>query len=188
MKKSKLRQEMKQKLAGLDKPLYEDKSFKIAQYLFKEPCWMKANTIGVTISNRPEVDTYQIIRKAWELGKRVVVPKCDAKTKTMTFRELESFAQLERVFFGLYEPIEDCTNEMNINEIDLLIIPGLAYTLKGYRIGFGGGYYDRFLEKYHGFTLSLAFDDQIVSDLPIEEHDLPVAKIITNREVIDINE
>jgi 5-formyltetrahydrofolate cyclo-ligase len=188
MEKGKLREDMKQKLAALAKPLYEDKSFKIAQNLFKEPNWIEANTIGVTISVCPEVDTYQIIRKAWEQGKKVVVPKCDTGTRKMIFRELQNFSQLETVYFGLYEPIEQLTRKIDIDEIDLLIIPGLAYTRKGYRIGFGGGYYDRFLEDYHGPTLSLAFDDQIVSELPIENHDLPVAKIITNREVIDIND
>jgi 5-formyltetrahydrofolate cyclo-ligase len=187
LEKKALRQQLKKKLSQLEKPDYEDLSFQIAQKLFHDEDWLNAHTVGITISNPPEVDTYQIIRKAWELGKTVVVPKCDPKHKRLHFRTLDRFSQLESVFFGLYEPIEAETDEVMSGEIDLLIVPGLAFTKDGYRLGFGGGYYDRFLTQYHGRTISLAFDLQIVACLPIEPHDLPVAKIITNVGVIDTN-
>ena len=70
------------------------------------------------------------------------------------------------------------------SQIDLLIVPGLAYTQAGYRLGFGGGYYDRFLRDYDGKTISLAFNCQMIPQIDLEEHDLPVSKIITNTEVI----
>jgi 5-formyltetrahydrofolate cyclo-ligase len=184
MDKKQLRQEMKERLSLLKKPQYEDKSYRIAQTLFRDSDWKNADTIGITISNPPEVDTYQIIRKAWELGKTVVVPKCNSSEKQLGFRKLDRFSQLESVFFGLYEPNELLTNEVHADKIDLLIVPGLAFNKKGYRLGFGGGYYDRFLMNYHGVKISLAFDSQIVSSLPIEAHDLPVTKIITDDEVI----
>lgn len=186
MIKQQLRQEMKNQLACITKPLYEEQSYLIAQRLYQQPEWIDATTVGITISNPPEVDTYQIIKKAWELGKRVVVPKCDPKTKQLHFRQLDRFSQLETVFFGLYEPITALTSELKTNEIDLLIVPGLAFTKEGYRLGFGGGYYDRLLMDYQGMVLSLAFDIQIVPNLPIEGHDLPVAKIITDLEVVEV--
>lgn len=185
MEKTKLRQDMKEKLAAIRKPLYEEKSYKIAQNLFKDSSWLNANIIGVTISNPPEVDTYQIIRKAWELGKTVVVPKCHPRKRQLRFRVLEKFSQLEKVFFGLYEPIESTTSEVESSDIDLLIVPGLAFTKEGYRLGFGGGYYDRYLKDYHGDILSIAFDIQIVPAFRVEKHDLPVQKIITDHEVIN---
>ncbi|MGJ7921369.1 5-formyltetrahydrofolate cyclo-ligase [Neobacillus sp. LXY-4] len=184
MDKKQLRQEMKQKLALLNKPNYEEKSYLIAQRLYQDSDWITAKTVGITVSNPPEVDTYQIIRKAWEQGKTVVVPKCEPKTKLLQFRKLDRFSQLESVFFGLYEPIESVTDEVTVDEIDLLIVPGLAFLEKGYRLGFGGGYYDRFLKDYQGNKLSLAFDLQLVEHLPIETHDQPVPKIITDRQVI----
>ncbi len=147
MNKKQLRQDMREKLSSIQKPIYEDKSYKIAQKLFEEPSWTKAETVGITLSNPPEVDTYQIIRKAWELGKTVVVPKCDPKTKKLNFRCLEHFSQLESVFFGLYEPIESTTRKVNDAEIDLLIVPGLIYYKERLPVGFGGGYYDRFLSE-----------------------------------------
>lgn len=182
--KHSLRKIIKDSLSELTRPLYEDYSYKIATRLFDDDDWKQANVIGITISKRPEVDTYQIIRKAWEQGKQVVVPKCNPKEKKLVFRTLKEFSQLESVFYGLYEPIEDQTAKVEADDIDLLIVPGLAYTKTGYRVGFGGGYYDRFLTAYSGKTLSMAFENQIVEQFQVETHDLPVSKIITNVEVI----
>jgi 5-formyltetrahydrofolate cyclo-ligase len=183
--KSELRQEIKEKLSALSKPLYEHWSLAIARALYETKEWNEAAVIGLTISKAPEVDTYQIIRKAWELGKTVVIPKCNPKDKSMTFRTLTSFTQLESVYFGLYEPIEKETKETVSSEIDLLIVPGVAYNLQGYRVGFGGGYYDRYLSAYTGKTASLAFTPQINENLPVEQHDLPVSKLITEKGIIE---
>ncbi|MDF2855534.1 MAG: hypothetical protein K0Q87_1385 [Neobacillus sp.] len=179
-----IRKQMKEKLDELSKPLYEDYSYRISKALFEDIDWKQANVIGITVSKQPEVDTYQIIRKAWELGKQVVVPKCIPSKKQLTFRTLTEFSQLESVFFGLLEPNEALTAETSSKDIDLLIVPGLAYTTKGYRLGFGGGYYDRFLSDYTGKTLSLAFHFQVIPQFTIEKHDLPVSKIITDIEVM----
>ncbi|WP_174734124.1 5-formyltetrahydrofolate cyclo-ligase [Mesobacillus harenae] len=178
-KKQLIRQEMKQQLAQLARPEYEDKSYQIATSLYQDVLWKKAKTIGITISRPPEVDTMQIIRKGWEEGKRVVVPKCFPKDKKMTFRTLSRFSELESVYYGLFEPIETQTEEVVPEQIDLIVVPGLAFTMEGFRLGFGGGYYDRYLSHFKGDTIALAFLEQIRPDLPIEPHDIPVAKIIS---------
>ncbi len=174
-----VRKEVMARLAKLEKPEYEHLSYQIASKLYKDPLWKEAKTIGITISRFPEVDTYQIIRKAWEEGKRVAIPKCLPENRDMEFRNLIKFNQLESVYSGLLEPIEAETEKVLMNDIDLLIVPGLAYTNEGYRLGFGGGYYDRYLLRFKGETVSLAFDSQMVSSLPVESHDLPIGKIIT---------
>ncbi|MFD2446060.1 5-formyltetrahydrofolate cyclo-ligase [Bacillus sp. CGMCC 1.16607] len=180
MNKKEYRIQVLNDLKKLSKPEHEQYSYEIACRLFEEPLWKEARMIGVTISNHPEVDTYQIIRKAWELNKIVVVPKCHPKEKQMSFHKISQFTQLETVYYGLFEPIINKTEKVEADQIDLLIVPGLAYNLQGYRLGFGGGYYDRFLTKYKGNTISIAFSIQLKDDLPIEEHDIPVSKIITN--------
>ncbi|MEH7414133.1 5-formyltetrahydrofolate cyclo-ligase [Neobacillus drentensis] len=182
--KNLIRKQVKETLSTLSRPLYEHYSFKIASTLYTDVDWEKAKTIGIYVSRQPEVDTYQIIRKAWEQGKQVVIPKCSPKDKGLAFRTLTDFSQLESIYYGLLEPIETLTTEINAEEIDLIIVPGLAYTRTGYRLGFGGGFYDRFLSEYPGKTLSLAFNQQIIPNFPIEDHDIPVSKIITNEEVI----
>lgn len=182
--KQEVRKHVKGLLSNLSETLYEGYSDKIASRLFEDEDWFNAEVIGITVSRQPEVDTYPIIRKAWQQGKKVVVPKCNTKEKALTFRTLKDFSQLETVFYGLCEPIEDLTTQVEANQIDLMIVPGLAYTREGYRLGFGGGYYDRFLKNYTGKTISLAFSEQIISQFPIEEHDIPVSKIITYCETI----
>lgn len=182
--KKNLRKRIQDKLSTITKQDYEHYSYMIAKKLYEETLWQEATTIGITVSKMPEVDTYQIIRKAWDEGKKVVIPKCSPKNKTMEFRTLTAFNQLESVYYGLLEPKPGMTEGVTPDEIDLLIVPGLAYTRRRFRLGFGGGYYDRFLKMYNGRTISLAFHMQLVEDIPVEEHDLPVEKIITDRESI----
>ncbi|MBP2243370.1 5-formyltetrahydrofolate cyclo-ligase [Cytobacillus eiseniae] len=186
--KKELRKQIMESLGKIEKTVYEQDSYEIAESLYQDVKWKSAKTIGITISKFPEVDTYQIIRKAWEEGKRVAVPKCLPKEKSMVFRTLTRFDQLESVYYGLLEPKVECTEEVQANEIDLLIVPGLAYTIDGYRVGFGGGYYDRYLTKYDGYTVSLAFQSQLVSHLPIEDHDLAVKKVISTNKIESLDE
>lgn len=184
MEKKQLRIQLRESLSNLSKPRYEELTSQITSQLYQDEDWKQSNIIGITISKFPEVDTYQIIRKAWELGKTVAVPKCYPKEKRMSFWIISDFSQLESVFYGLLEPIEEKTKLINHEDIDLLIVPGLGYTKEGYRIGFGGGYYDRYLKDYSGKTISLAFQLQIIPAFKTEYFDIPVAKIITNDEVI----
>ncbi|RSD27444.1 5-formyltetrahydrofolate cyclo-ligase [Mesobacillus subterraneus] len=186
--KKELRNSVKAKLSELSLPLYEDFSYQVAQQLFQDEDWQKASTIAVTVSKAPEVDTLQIIRKGWEQGKRMVVPKCEPKSRGLDFRELKRFSQLESVYYGLYEPIVSETHQIKPEDIDLVIVPGLAFSKNGFRLGFGGGYYDRFLANYQGNTVSLAFKEQLLPDIPIESHDIPVSKIISSEGVILIGD
>jgi 5-formyltetrahydrofolate cyclo-ligase len=185
MDKKHLRTLIKQRLAEMHEETYRLYSREIHQQLFSLHSWQTAKTIAVTISNGREVDTTNIIERAWQDKKRIVVPKCDPKTNTMEFRRIISFDQLERVFFGLLEPKVLETEKVSPHQIDLMIIPGICYDRSGYRIGYGGGYFDRYLTHYKNNTLSLAFSTQIVDKVPTEPHDLPVSTIITECEVIN---
>ena len=186
--KKDLRKSMKAKLAELSLPEYEDLSYGVAQQLYQTDVWMEASTIAITVSKAPEVDTFQIIRKGWEQGKRMVVPKCEPKSRKLNFRELKRFSELETVYYGLLEPITTETESVSADEIDLVVVPGLAFSKGGYRLGFGGGYYDRFLANYQGNTVSLAFKDQIVPEVPVESHDIPVQKIVSSEGVMIIGD
>ncbi|GIN85480.1 5-formyltetrahydrofolate cyclo-ligase [Heyndrickxia sporothermodurans] len=179
MDKKQLRIQLKQQLSSIDHCTYEQLSYLISKNLFDLKQFKEAKTIGITVSRFPEVDTWQLIRKCWDQGKRVAVPKCLPKTKEMVFKEITSFTQLETVYYGLYEPIQEKTIEIKKSELDLIIVPGMAFTVEGYRLGFGGGYYDRYLQNYEGTKISLAFERQIQNVLPIENHDISVNFIVT---------
>ncbi|MBP3039592.1 5-formyltetrahydrofolate cyclo-ligase [Bacillaceae bacterium Marseille-Q3522] len=182
--KSLARLQMKKRLAQISDVVYEEKSAKIANLLCKQQLWHDAAAIAVTISIKPEVNTFGIIRKAWEQHKTVVIPKCYPKERRMEFRSFTAFNQLETVYAGLFEPIIAKTISVPAENINLVIVPGLAFTEEGYRLGFGGGYYDFFLENYQGDTIALAFDMQIISSIPLESHDQPVQHIITEQRII----
>lgn len=184
MDKQILRKEMSDLLHSMDRIKYEHGSYLIANCLMKTSEWKNATTIGITMSHFPEVDTWQLMRAGWSQGKRMVVPKCLPSTKEMIFKEITSFDQLEMVYMNLCEPKRERKITLS-NEIDLLIVPGLAFNYQGLRVGFGGGYYDRYLENFRGKTISLAFTEQIVESLPHENHDIPVKKVITDQEIIN---
>ncbi|WP_057911735.1 5-formyltetrahydrofolate cyclo-ligase [Peribacillus muralis] len=181
--KKKLRQQIKDRLMKLTKEEHEEHSNKIAENLFSLEEWQKAKTIGITISIHPEVSTLRIIEQAWREGKKVAVPKCDPHQKSMEFKKISSFDELESVYHGLLEPVAN-TAKATKDELDVLIVPGLAFTIEGFRLGFGGGYYDRFLPGYKGATLALAYELQLVEELPIDVHDIAVGKLITPTKIL----
>ncbi|MEF7656969.1 5-formyltetrahydrofolate cyclo-ligase [Bacillus sp. ZJS3] len=179
--KLRLRKQIIEHMNSLSKERYTTLSEQIAFSLYEQKEWAEAKTIGITLSMENEVNTYPIIEKAWKEGKRVVVPKCNKETRTMSFRKISNFDQLETVYMNLREPIPALTEEVNADEIDLQIVPGVAYTERGERIGYGGGYYDRYLVHYKGKTLSLAYSFQMVEHIPVEPFDKNVEKIITEK-------
>ncbi|MCU5173173.1 5-formyltetrahydrofolate cyclo-ligase [Bacillus paranthracis] len=179
--KLRLRKQIIEHMNSLSKERYTTLSEQIAFSLYVQKEWAEAKTIGITLSMENEVNTYPIIEKAWEEGKKVVVPKCNKETRTMSFRQISNFDQLETVYMNLREPIPALTEEVNADEIDLQIVPGVAYTERGERIGYGGGYYDRYLMHYKGKTLSLAYSFQMVDHIPIEPFDKNIEKIITEK-------
>lgn len=158
---------------------YRKKSEKVIDGLMADPAFLAAETIGMTISAFPEVDTFDLMEKCWAAGKKVAAPKCHPASRGMDFRIIEHMDQLEVVYMRLKEPIVAKTDYIKPADIDLLIVPGVVFSKQGYRIGFGGGYYDRFLAGYQGVTRSLAFDCQIAASIPVEAHDLPVQGIYT---------
>lgn len=163
---------------------YCNRSRQLGKRLLDEPAINKAQTIAITLSNRPEIDTIYIIEALWKMDKRVVVPKCSPADRSMQFYEIESFAQTERAYKNILEPIPEMTELVEKKNIDLIVVPGVVFDRQGYRIGFGGGYYDRYLADFEGERISLAFDVQLIEAVPRESHDLPVHILITETERI----
>ncbi|WP_342598393.1 5-formyltetrahydrofolate cyclo-ligase [Psychrobacillus sp. FSL H8-0483] len=184
MTKKEERDKMKAHLSSLKEELYRTYSKEIEQNFLMEETVVNASIIGITISSFPEVNTEGIIQSLWKQGKTVVVPKCTPKDRSMTFYKIESYKQLETVYMQLLEPNPNVTSAVAPSEIDLLVVPGIVYSKTGFRIGYGGGYFDRFLANFNGNTISLAFDFQVVEVVEHEIFDLPIDKIITNNAII----
>ncbi|MGJ9456972.1 5-formyltetrahydrofolate cyclo-ligase [Oceanobacillus sp. CF4.6] len=160
---------------------------KLKQQLLLSSLWKEATTIGVTMAQGFEWSTKPIIEAAWEQNKTICIPKCYPKQKELIFYELKSFEQLEVVYYNLLEPKPDISKKVKKNSMDLLLVPGLLFDRDGYRIGFGGGYYDRFLKDYANTSVSLCSSDQLVDHVPAENFDIPVNYIITEKEIMSIS-
>lgn len=156
--------------------------------LFASSLWKKAKIIGLTLSQDLEWDTRTLVQRAWEEEKRVCVPKSIHRTRELHFYEIVTFDQVEKGYYDIEEPIIEKAKRVEKEEIDTLIVPGVVFNRQGYRIGFGGGYYDRFLQDYQGLTLSLVHTNQMIEELPIESHDIPVQYIITEQGVLSCRE
>lgn len=126
-----------------------------------------------------EVITRYIIEEAWKAGKEVAVPKVVGKD--MVFYRLTDFSQLEPGYYGIPEPAR---GEIVEWEDALMVMPGVAFDIKNNRVGYGGGFYDRFLEKHPGIVrLAIAFDFQILDRVPTEPTDICPQIIVTESNV-----
>ncbi|MBB4825722.1 5-formyltetrahydrofolate cyclo-ligase [Sporosarcina luteola] len=184
MGKSLARKQIISILKGMGQEEHAKKSSAICKRLLASELFLHARTIGITLSRYPEVDTRPIIEAAWNEGKHIVVPRCLPATREMDFREITSFDCLETVYMDLKEPIVQQTKAVGREEIDLLIVPGVVFSDDGYRIGFGGGYYDRYLDCFTGERIALAFVCQTGKEIPVEPHDIPVNVIFTEEGII----
>ncbi|OIJ22181.1 5-formyltetrahydrofolate cyclo-ligase [Anaerobacillus alkalidiazotrophicus] len=180
MKKTYLRNKVKKCLQEMSNADYVELSSTIKKRFITSEEWKSSKTIGITISTQREVDTKSIIEEGWRQNKRIVVPKCFPKEKELKFYEINSFTDLEESFYALKEPITTKTTFVAKENIDLLVVPGVVFDTRGYRIGYGGGYYDRYLINYKNKKISLAFHFQIINEVPNEHHDIAVDKIICN--------
>ncbi|SDN07966.1 5-formyltetrahydrofolate cyclo-ligase [Sediminibacillus halophilus] len=184
MKKSEWRTKAKQLLEDMPAERREMIEAKLAAHLFDSVYWKKAKTIALTVSQRHEWDTRVIIEKAWKEKKNVCVPKCYPKVPEIVFYHLSSYDQLECVYIDLLEPNPDAAKSISKQEIDLIIVPGLLFDLQGYRVGYGGGYYDRFLSDFSNPTLALTSNEQLIDEVPRDAYDIAVDHIITETGLI----
>jgi 5-formyltetrahydrofolate cyclo-ligase len=154
---------------------------KFLNHLTASNLWKEANTVGITIAKGFEWDTKQIIEAGWEAQKTIAVPKCSPKEKRLTFYQLKNYSQLEVVYYNLLEPKPEVSIKVNKRDIDVLIVPGLLFDRQGYRIGFGGGFYDRFLTDFSNTTISMLHTSQLAKRIPKEDHDIPVQFLLTEK-------
>ena len=142
--------------------------------------FINAKMIFIYISFGKEVDTHNIIEHAVASGKEVCVPRVISRLKGMRALKINSLDELELSNYGILEP-KDNSEEVSVENMDLAVIPGLAFDLQGGRIGYGGGFYDRFFSNadINIKKIALAYEFQILEGIPLEDHDIAIDGIIT---------
>ncbi|SER21314.1 5-formyltetrahydrofolate cyclo-ligase [Piscibacillus halophilus] len=155
----------------------------ISNRLYQTHWWKNSDVIALTIARDIELDTLPIIEEGWKQGKQIVIPKCYPDNHLMNFYLFTNQHELENVYLDLYEPKEDPKKLVQPNQIDLIIVPGLLFDFQGFRIGYGGGYYDRYLANYPHSKISLAMEQQLVKHVPHDQYDLPVDAVISEKNI-----
>lgn len=178
----------KQTIASLKSLLSEERltqEKEIYESLVKLALWQEAKKIAITIPMNFEFNLDPLVTEARNHKKQLFLPIMQAD-KSLNFVLWDEDTLMQETSFGVKQPIErEHSPVIELDQLDLIIVPGLAYSKNGDRVGFGGGYYDRTLANYKGKTLSLAYACQIFPKAiwPIEETDRHIDLIISNRGV-----
>ena len=186
MSKNEIRNHIRQQRRNQSPSIIQRKSKAIWVSLSSIQEFNRADTIAfyVSIAREREVDTTTMIEESLSLGKRICIPKV-VKNNALRFIEIRSMKDLNKGSFGILEPAGG--SRILPQAIDLVIVPGVAFDKSGNRLGFGKGYYDKFLSKLEDGTpiIALAFDFQIVDGISSSKNDVKVHKIITETRIIE---
>lgn len=175
--KREIRKQIRKIRSQIEPEEWQAKTDAIRERVVSNDLFREATDILCYINMENEVGTRQIIEEAWRLGKNVWVPKTLADG-SMEFYCIHSFSELDSGAFGVMEP--DGKGECAELDYGLMIVPGVAFDLDGNRIGYGKGFYDRYISRYpHLDTMGLAFDIQLLEQLPAEECDRSLDMVIT---------
>ena len=193
-KKRKIRQEFLKKRNNLSRDEIKSKSEKIEKELFSLPEFQRAKTVMFYVSFRSEVETEKMTRNTLKLKKKIVIPVVHGeKIVVSEIKNLKK--ELTKGSFGIKEPKKEFRRRVNQKEIDLVVVPGVVFDKRGGRLGYGRGYYDRFLRSksiksrmsrsHQCALIGLAFDLQIARKIPLVKGDMKVDKIVTESGIVD---
>jgi len=183
--KKEIRKEILQKRDSInerDRKLMDEEIF---NRLVNSDEYKKAKSIFAFVSFKSEVNTHKFIEYALSQGKTIGVPKIRKKEEGMEVFKIHSLSDLESGYFGVMEPIESC-EKINKDNIDFILMPGAVFDEKGGRIGYGRGFYDKFLSDVKDSVpkIAIAYELQIIDSVPMEEYDIKIDGIITEKRVI----
>lgn len=161
-------------------------SLAVCERLVNHPVFKEGKTILFYFPFRKEVDVRPAMEEAWSAGKRVVLPKADPATKSLSFFSLRRGEPLVQGSYGIPEPSGNASAKIPPGAIDLVVVPGVAFDERGYRLGYGGGYYDRFFSRHPGpfKRIGVAYSFQVVPTVCPEEHDQRLDGLITPSETL----
>lgn len=182
--KEELRGQLLKLRKSLSEQEFRDRSRKIVARLQSLPEFTNASTIHcyVSMNDRREVDTHTLIRQMLQTDKEVVVPITQFEDGTLRHVKLDSFDDLRENKWGVLEPEDN--QQVPLDELDVVIVPMVAGDMDCNRMGYGKGFYDRFLKDVACPKIGLLFEQNILDQLPVEEFDIALDNIVTEQRVI----
>ncbi|MBI1663190.1 MAG: 5-formyltetrahydrofolate cyclo-ligase [Nitrosopumilus sp.] len=178
--KKSLRNLLLEKRDGTSFDLMKIASDKISKKLKKIRTFRDAQKIGAYYPIGSEILTQDIIQELLSNGKQVFLPR--VSEGQMGFKKMSDFSSLESGSFDIMEPKIECETE---NNLDVILVPTVGITPKGVRLGYGHGFYDKFLANHKTTTISLTLEKQVVKNIPKSDHDMPIDWIVTEDRIIE---
>ena len=155
------------------------KDLAIAEKVTKLYQYRSAKLIMIYVSTAIEVDTYNIIKRAWQDGKKVAVPRCIPYTRQKEYHYITSFDDLSPGTFSVLEPDESLPIVTDFSE-SLMLVPAFIFSANGYRLGYGKGYYDRYMSRYDGSAVGICYVEDFKLKMFHGRYDRPVETVVTN--------
>ncbi|MCK5675811.1 MAG: 5-formyltetrahydrofolate cyclo-ligase [Verrucomicrobia bacterium] len=182
--KQQIRREIETQRKALDAQWLETASARVVETLLSMDVFQSAETVALYMAISGEVNLDSLFQKCRELGKRTCIPVFNTKEKLYEMAEITPETECLTGHYGIREPLSPCLFPMD--NVDLVVVPGVAFDRKGNRLGRGGGYYDRLLEGFSGASSAVAFDFQVLPSIPLEQHDKPVDVLVTETEIMNV--
>lgn len=186
--KARLRSDLKKKRLSMPQIKKSIMDRKIQNRLMNLWAFREAALILTYVSTPIEVDTHYMIETALKSGKTVAVPKCQEESRLMNFYPIQSLAELSPGAFKVLEPIKTNKNPLKDFEGSVCIVPGFSFDKEGFRLGYGKGYYDRFLKDYTGTAIGICYSDCVKENLPHGKNDRNIHMLITEKDTYNIHE
>lgn len=188
MNKSRIRKQMLNKRNKMTQDQVSEMSEKIMDTLKKIPVYKNSKTIMMYLNFGNEIESSEIIKESIKMGKTIVIPYCKSSDMSIIPTKINNLdLDLITDSTGYSQPKKESLDPIDNSEIDLIVVPGIAFDRKGFRVGFGAGYYDRYLGQlnFEIPTIGLAYDFQIVdSFIKMEDYDIPVDYVLTEERII----
>ena len=182
VEKARLRKQLLDARDSLSLDFINITSKQIQDNLRKIEFFRNAKSIGAYYSIGSEVKTQDILQEILKDGKEVSLPK--VVKKDLVFKKINNLSDLEPGNFSIMEPKDYCED---VKKIEVVIVPAIALTREGYRLGYGFGYYDRYLSGKKSKTISLSYSKQIIRSFPYSDNDVRIDRIVTEDQVIKSN-
>ncbi|MDO5040831.1 MAG: 5-formyltetrahydrofolate cyclo-ligase [Peptoniphilus sp.] len=188
MNKKEFRALALKKREQFDKKYRDESDTQIFENFINSDLYKNSEDIFIFISYKDEVDTHRIIKHALAHDKRIYVPVIDKETRTMEISNLKSFDLLIKNYMGILEPPKDEYHISDKNLLDLIVTPGLAFDKKGYRMGYGGGFYDKFFSSLTStpVKMGIGYYKQFVDDVIHDEYDVALDCFLSENGLIEL--
>lgn len=178
--KKEIRAQMRKIRREMPPDVIREKNDQIFRRLVATQQYRRAKTVVLYVSKELEVDTRRLIKRAWKDGKRVAAPRCVENTRLMNMHLIRSMDDLQEGAFGILEPNENLPILHDTRDA-ICIVPAFCNDFRGYRVGYGGGYYDRYLSSFSGAKIGVNFSDCVRPRLISGRYDVPVDLLVTDR-------